>query len=143
MARKYHPWIDRKYYPATRFACKMIGQGKSFSTAVRIAANYYNLEYDDVAHYAHEWMNPPEKIFYYYVVELVIGDGTSHKVVKKALSGDNAVRVVSRSVYVNGREYVPQVTRVTQFSTKAEAEANAGSHLFTGRQSLYYESDKD
>lgn len=47
MAYKY-PWIPREYYSAVMFACKMIREHGTFNKSCRIAAEYYNVDEDEV-----------------------------------------------------------------------------------------------
>ena len=47
MSSKY-PWIPREYYAAVMFACKMIRENQYFNKACRVAANYYNVDEDEV-----------------------------------------------------------------------------------------------
>ncbi len=42
---------DKNTYKAVMFACSLLKQGKSYTSAVKIACNYYDTDPDDVRHY--------------------------------------------------------------------------------------------
>mgnify|MGYP006923245020 CR=1 FL=1 len=42
---------DKDTYKAVMFACKLLKQGKSYTSAVGIACNYYDANPEDVRHY--------------------------------------------------------------------------------------------
>lgn len=42
---------DRDTYKAVMFACQLLKQGKSYTSAVGIACNYYDTNPEDVRHY--------------------------------------------------------------------------------------------
>ena len=41
---------DRDTYMAVMFACKLLKQGNSYTKAIGIASNYYDVNPDDVRH---------------------------------------------------------------------------------------------
>lgn len=44
-----YPWIPRKYYPAVMYASKMIRETGFFNKAIETAADYYDVDEDEVA----------------------------------------------------------------------------------------------
>lgn len=44
MSESKYPYIPREYYAATMFACKMIRENGYFNKAIKIAANYYQVD---------------------------------------------------------------------------------------------------
>lgn len=47
MSYKY-PYIPREYYAATMFACKLIREHGTFNRAISTAANYYDVDSDEL-----------------------------------------------------------------------------------------------
>ena len=44
-----YPLVPRKYWPAVQFACKMIRENGYRNKAIRIAANYYGVDEDELS----------------------------------------------------------------------------------------------
>ncbi len=42
---------DKNTYKAVMFACSMLKQGRSYTSAIGIASKYYNVNPDDVRHF--------------------------------------------------------------------------------------------
>ena len=41
-----YPWIEKKYYPAVMFACKLIREDGYFNKAIKASAKYYKVDED-------------------------------------------------------------------------------------------------
>lgn len=39
-----YPWIEKKYYPAVMFACKLIREDGYFNKAIKASAKYYKVD---------------------------------------------------------------------------------------------------
>ena len=70
-----YPYIPKKYYAATMFACKMIRENGYFNKAIRIASNYYDVDADELekhvrARQAGKKTSVGRK-YHWYVVQLV------------------------------------------------------------------------
>lgn len=60
MAYKY-PYIPKEYYAATMFACKMIRDNGHLNRAIKTAANYYNVDDDELRKHVTKRTNAGKK----------------------------------------------------------------------------------
>ena len=70
-----YPYIDKEYYPAVMFMCKLIREDKKeYNTALRIASGYYKVDSDIVKHYFDERSHFKSKNSGYKMKWFVIGE---------------------------------------------------------------------
>lgn len=151
MGYKY-PYIPKQYYAAVMFACKMIRENGYFNKAISTAANYYNVDEDELAKHVRARQGAGQKGTtrkYKWFLLLTYDDvmqfddcGTlnswsyytegdwrahSHKRVIKATSLKNAKSQVEMSHPSQRYEYFEVVCNSAQFDTEKEAKQKAKS----------------
>jgi hypothetical protein len=138
MAYKY-PFIPRELYPAVMYAAKLVREKGAFNQACTIAANYYNVDEDEVRkHLAARSAagrkgrkHRPLKWFTACVVELVTDDGypiVSRPTIKRAADALNVPKQF-RSESRHGNSYYSHYERNGHALKEYETERDAIAHL--------------
>ena len=55
MAKAERPYIPREYYPAVRFACKMLRETGWYNKSISKAASYYDIDEDELKEWVNKW----------------------------------------------------------------------------------------
>ena len=147
MASYKYPYIPPEYYPAVMFACKMIRKTGYFNKACSIAANYYNVDADEVAKHVRARQGAGQKgktgrKYHWYIVLRLVNscDGSEQTVqdiqIVKATSANNASNRFSYEDYRNSDfsgsyydlVYFSATYKNMEFSTEDEAKDYATEH---------------
>ena len=144
MKNKY-PYVEKEYYPAVMFACKMIRENGYFNKAIKISASYYGVDEEKLKKYVNERRAAGQRgksrgEFKFYAVlgyvDMVYNDdeGThesiyyrnakewveaGRKVIVKALNYENALSKIL-SYYPDGHYIAPLL--IEEYGTQKEAK---------------------
>ena len=110
MAYKY-PYVPKRYYPAVMFACKMIRENGYFNKAIRTAADYYNVDEEELERHvrarqaAGQAGKPRGKMKWFIVDEFRGTDAGGEQKTKTEIVRGKSLETVERRFFTQDMDY--------------------------------------